>query len=63
MEDGFTISVNTTCKTAQYNFLPSDYSGLFIYATDLESNPNAISNPIADLDAACNFDSKSEIFN
>jgi len=57
VDTGFAISINSTCKNAQYGFLPADNSGIFIYATDLDANPTAISDPATDLSAGCLFDS------
>lgn len=55
MQNGFTISINSTCKTSEYGQLPSDNSGLFAFAASLPGTEN-VTAVIGGLANACKFD-------
>ena len=52
---GFSLSINDTCRAAQYSQIPSDYSGLYAHATQLQDLSDLNSNCLISSDGELNF--------
>jgi len=52
--DGFTVSIDRTCKISEYNYLPTDNAGIFMFAS--ETLPNDAETFATN--SSCNFDGK-----
>jgi len=56
--DGFEIIINEDCKKAKYPQLPSDNRGLFVYASDLDTNDDLDFSKVPD---KCKFDDQAKL--
>ena len=55
MNDGFTVTIDSSCKASTYSQLPADNNGLFAYASNLPATEN-VTAVIDGLANVCKFD-------